>query len=41
MTIWLFAEVSSSRFKVNDLVKSLFPLPWREGIKGMGKITNR
>jgi ribosomal protein L34 len=25
----------------DDLVKSLFPLPWWEGIKGRGKITYR
>jgi len=27
--------------KIDDLVKSLFPLPWWEGIKGRWKITHR
>jgi hypothetical protein len=27
-----------SNFKVDKLVKSLFPLPWWEGIKGRGKL---
>jgi hypothetical protein len=27
-----------SRLKIDELVKSQFPLPWWEGIKGRGKI---